>query len=41
MCSFDLGPLFRSSVGCDGMARILDNINREPAPSYPPHNIKG
>lgn len=40
MRSFDLSPLFRSSVGCDGMARILDNINREPAPLYPPDNIK-
>ena len=40
MRSFDLSPLFRSSVGCDGMARILDNINREPAPSYPPYNIE-
>lgn len=40
MCNFDLNALFRSSVGCDGMARILDNINREPAPLYPPYNIK-
>ncbi|MGY8936095.1 MAG: hypothetical protein ACKVG6_08410 [Alphaproteobacteria bacterium] len=40
MRSFDLSPLFPSSVGCDGMARILDSINREPAPLYPPYNIK-
>ena len=40
MRSFDLSPLFRSSVGCDGMARILDYINREPAPSHPPYNIE-
>ena len=38
--SFDLSPLFRSSVGCDGMARILDNMNHERVPSYPPYNIE-
>lgn len=40
MRSFDLSPLFRSSVGYDGMARILDNMTREPAPTYPPYNIE-
>jgi len=40
MRSFDLSPLFHSSVGYDGMARIIDNMNREPVPSYPPYNIE-
>jgi molecular chaperone IbpA len=40
MRSFDLSPLFRSSVGYDGMARMLNNMTQEPAPSYPPYNIE-
>ena len=40
MRSFDLSPLFRSSVGYDGMARTLNNMTQEPAPSYPPYNIE-
>lgn len=40
MRSFDLSPLFHSSVGYDGMARILDNMNHERVPSYPPYNIE-
>jgi len=42
MHSFDLTPLFRSTVGFDRMARLLDSATRadEQAVSYPPYNIE-
>ena len=42
MHSFDLTPLFRSTVGFDRMARLLDSVNRldEQTQSYPPYNIE-
>jgi molecular chaperone IbpA len=40
MRSFDLSPLFRSSIGYDGMARLLDNMAPEAASTYPPYNIE-
>lgn len=42
MHSFDLTPLFRSTVGFDRMARLLDSVNRldEQTASYPPYNIE-
>ncbi len=42
MHSFDLTPLFRSTVGFDRMARLLDSVNRldEQTVSYPPYNIE-
>ena len=42
MHSFDLTPLFRSTVGFDRMARLLDSVTRldEQAVSYPPYNIE-
>lgn len=42
MRGFDLSPLFRSSVGFDHLARILDAAQRteEQAVSYPPYNIE-
>ena len=42
MRSYDLSPLFRSSVGFDRMMRLLDAATRmdESAPSYPPYNIE-
>ncbi len=42
MHSFDLTPLFRSTVGFDRMARLLDSVTRldEQAASYPPYNIE-
>lgn len=42
MRSFDLSPLFRSSVGFDHLARVLDAATRldESALSYPPYNIE-
>lgn len=42
MRSFDLSPLFRSTVGFDHLARMLDTAARidEAAVSYPPYNIE-
>jgi molecular chaperone IbpA len=42
MRSFDLSPLYRSAIGFDRMANILDNLNRaeQNQPSYPPYNIE-
>ncbi len=42
MRTFDLTPLFRSTVGFDRMSRTLDQALRldESALSYPPYNIE-
>lgn len=42
MPTFDLSPLFRSTIGFDRMSRLLDAAMRadESAPSYPPYNIE-
>lgn len=42
MRNFDLTPLFRSSVGFDGLARMLDGMTKldEQAVAYPPYNIE-
>lgn len=40
MRSFDFSPLFRSTVGFDQLARVMDNLAAEPAPGYPPYNIE-
>lgn len=42
MRNFDFSPLYRSSIGFDRMANILDNISRaeQNQPSYPPYNIE-
>ncbi len=42
MRSYDLSPLFRSTVGFDRMMRLLDAATRvdEAALSYPPYNIE-
>src|SRR5690606_39447282 len=39
---YDLSPLFRSTVGFDRLARLMDTATRfdESAPSYPPYNIE-
>jgi len=39
--NFDLTPLFRTSIGFDRMAQLLDQANRiDQTPSYPPYNIE-
>ncbi|MBG06733.1 MAG: heat-shock protein [Rhodospirillaceae bacterium] len=40
MRSFDLSPLFRTTVGFDRMARALDTLSDEPTNSFPPYNIE-
>lgn len=41
MNSFDFAPLYRSAIGFDRLAQILDNSLRgEAQPSYPPYNIE-
>ena len=37
---FDLTPLYRSTVGFDRLASLLDNAGSFEAPSYPPYNIE-
>jgi molecular chaperone IbpA len=40
MRTYDFAPLFRSSVGFDRMARVLDTLSADAAPAYPPYNIE-
>jgi molecular chaperone IbpA len=40
MRSYDLSPLFRSTVGFDRMSRLLDTAFQAEAPTYPPYNIE-
>ncbi len=42
MRDYDLSPLYRSAIGFDRMASLLDNISRteQAQPSYPPYNIE-
>jgi len=37
---FDLSPLYRSTVGFDRLARMLDEMSSADTPSYPPYNIE-
>jgi molecular chaperone IbpA len=37
---FDFAPLYRSSVGFDHLARMLDDVANFEAPAYPPYNIE-
>lgn len=42
MRSFDFAPLYRSTIGFDRLASVLDNLSRseQNQPSYPPYNIE-
>lgn len=42
MRNIDLAPLYRSMIGFDRMANLLDNAarNSQAQPSYPPYNIE-
>jgi molecular chaperone IbpA len=41
MRTFDLAPLYRSTVGFDRLFSLLDQVaGVEAAPSYPPYNIE-
>jgi molecular chaperone IbpA len=37
---FDLSPLYRSTIGFDHLAGMLDDLSTFEAPSYPPYNIE-
>lgn len=39
MRTFDLSPLFRTTVGFDRMARLLEQMPSDASPSYPPYDI--
>lgn len=42
MRSFDFSPLYRSAIGFDRMASLMDTLSRneQNQPSYPPYNIE-
>ncbi|HUR43794.1 MAG TPA: Hsp20 family protein [Aestuariivirga sp.] len=40
MTMFDLSPLYRSTVGFDRLARMLDDVSSSETPTYPPYNIE-
>lgn len=42
MRSFDFSPFYRSTIGFDRLANLLDNItnSEQSQPSYPPYNIE-
>lgn len=40
MRSFDLTPLYRTTVGFDRMFDLLDSVGKSEANGYPPYNIE-
>ena len=40
MRTFDFSPLYRSAIGIDRFANLLDESLRADTPSYPPYNIE-
>jgi molecular chaperone IbpA len=40
MRQFDLAPLYRSTVGFDRLAKLLDSVGGLDADGYPPYNIE-
>lgn len=40
MRTFDLTPLYRSAIGFDRLAQMLNDAQRNDSPSYPPYNIE-
>ncbi len=38
--ALDLSPLYRSAIGFDRMARLLDSAVTDSKPSYPPYNVE-
>jgi len=41
MTTFDFAPLFRTAIGFDRLARLMDSaVSAADAPSYPPYNIE-
>ena len=40
MNTFDFAPLFRTAIGFDRLARMVDNASASAETSYPPYNIE-
>ncbi|MBN4053294.1 Hsp20 family protein [Haliea sp. AH-315-K21] len=42
MTTFDFSPLYRSTIGFDHLANLLDNVtaSERSQPAYPPYNIE-
>ena len=40
MRQFDFAPLYRSTVGFDRLAQLMDSVGRVDADGYPPYNIE-
>jgi molecular chaperone IbpA len=40
MRTFDLAPLYRSAIGFDRLAQMLEAQRADTGPSYPPYNIE-
>jgi len=40
MRTYDLTPLYRTTVGFDRMFDLLDSVNKSDATGYPPYNIE-
>ena len=40
MRTFDLAPLYRSTVGFDRMFSLFDQLGESGSPGYPPYNIE-
>ena len=38
--ALDFSPLYRSAIGFDRMARLLDTAVADSKPSYPPYNVE-
>lgn len=40
MRNLDLTPLYRSAIGFDRLASIIDNASRNDQPAFPPYNVE-
>ena len=40
MTAYDFSPLYRSAIGIDRLAQLMENSLRSDQPSYPPYNIE-
>ncbi|MEH6444243.1 MAG: Hsp20 family protein [Oceanospirillaceae bacterium] len=40
MRTLDLTPLYRSAIGFDRLAAIIDSANRNEQPAFPPYNVE-
>ncbi|MFT5708934.1 MAG: molecular chaperone IbpA [Oceanospirillaceae bacterium] len=40
MRTLDLTPLYRSAIGFDRLASIIDSANRNEQPAFPPYNVE-